>query len=59
MNSFAANDFLLPEVRTVINELSARGIDADLALAYLEASCGEEAVYDEPMCPDEATRHTR
>jgi hypothetical protein len=54
-----ANDFLLPEVRTVINELSARGLDPDLALAYLEVSCGEEAIYDEPITPDETQRHPR
>jgi hypothetical protein len=49
-------DFLLPEVRVVVNELAARGIDSDLAVAYLEATCGEETLYDEPMSPDETPR---
>jgi hypothetical protein len=54
-----ANDFLLPEVRNVVNELTIRGLDADLALAYLEAACGEETLYDEPVSPDEDPRHIR
>lgn len=53
-----ADSFLIPEVRTILNELQARGIDADLALAYLEASCGEETLYDEPINPDEVKRNT-